>query len=929
MPDRYDNEDLLRRLLGHPHFASFKKVGADDWRDTSEKNPPLSLSTKGLFDHKSNTSTSLFNACRQRGLLDEPAPRSRQRSSKPKPTDTKTKNSETASKIWKDAAANSAQAPAEKYFTKHRKIPLSNYRDLLNSGIIRFVPRSEYPARAPMLVTRVHQPKSTKMAIHRIELGDDGAKLSKKMLGGTGVTMIPPLSGEAPDHVCVCEGLEDALSLRAAFRTSMFLVANTKGNLALVPQFLESHELPVTILSDHDANENPSENGQTDAAKLRKALIADGFNVTAQMPAIANDDANRALQDGRLNEWLESLEDVPEIEETGEDHHEPITVYWLRYDEKSDKYSILPAELVRAFLSDEPTVDLDDESTAKKALAAYVRTKTQLYPITSRELSDLVSLAKILRADEPWAPPQPLDALSDGRRPYPLDKLPSVVRSAIEDLEKFSQAPTELCAQVILSNAAFASQAVCNVKRPAPEEDIVCGINLNAVTIGESSERKSTADGAVSGYVSPEEERLRTEWETVYKRLKAAHDIWQIEVNGLKSQINKLRSNPNGFDEHELGNLEEKLRDAYQREPQSVPEDKEHFLPRLVVKNFSSQALARRLSACPSIFLNSSEGGQTLGAYSFQKDNLVNTLGDLNELFSSGTVRNDRMGDNSVHVEGGRLSINLMLQPVIAEPMFSDPKYLHSGFLARALIAYPQTRAGQRQMNPAAALQKDKTGLQSLNAFKNRCRNLLQCTRINAETKEITFSTLEMGEQAGRAWIEYYNELDRRTAPNGDLASARIVAGKSPEMAARIAACLHLVEHVVPPPQGLPDDAEPPHDFPLTIELPMIEAGITLARWYLDEFQRVLSGVGENQAVHDAKVLLKWLHEHPKAEDFRSGRSMDLRTLRQSGPRTSGCREKDPQRRDAALSVLINSGHIRMSEDAKRFKGNPLEFFKN
>jgi len=313
--ERYDNADLLQRLLGHSDFAHFKKNGADDWRDTSQKNPPLSLSSKGLYDHKSSTSTSLFNACKERDLLNDPAPRAKTKSSpKPKPAaDDKPDNSETAKKIWEDSAANSAQAPAEKYFTAHRKIPLSNYRDLLNS-IIRFVPRSEHPTRPAMLLTRVHQPKSTRVAIHRIELRDDGSKLNKKMLGGSGITQVPPLSGEKPDHVRVCEGLEDCLSLREMFPSAMFLVSNNKGNLKLVPPFLESKELPITILSDHDANENPSENGQTDAAKLRTALSADGFDVVARMPVTAGDDANQALQEDRLSEWLQSLEDVPEIE---------------------------------------------------------------------------------------------------------------------------------------------------------------------------------------------------------------------------------------------------------------------------------------------------------------------------------------------------------------------------------------------------------------------------------------------------------------------------------------------------------------------------------------------------------------------------------------------------------------------------------------
>ena len=69
--EKIPNEILLNRLLSHSDFAHFRKSGSDDWRDPNEKNPPLSLSTKGWCNHKTGASGSLCDLARERDLLNE------------------------------------------------------------------------------------------------------------------------------------------------------------------------------------------------------------------------------------------------------------------------------------------------------------------------------------------------------------------------------------------------------------------------------------------------------------------------------------------------------------------------------------------------------------------------------------------------------------------------------------------------------------------------------------------------------------------------------------------------------------------------------------------------------------------------------------------------------------------------------------------
>ena len=70
MSESIPNELLIKLLLEHPDFASFRKVGEDDWRDSSEKNPSFSLSSKGSYDFKSGNSVNIYELAKEKGILD-------------------------------------------------------------------------------------------------------------------------------------------------------------------------------------------------------------------------------------------------------------------------------------------------------------------------------------------------------------------------------------------------------------------------------------------------------------------------------------------------------------------------------------------------------------------------------------------------------------------------------------------------------------------------------------------------------------------------------------------------------------------------------------------------------------------------------------------------------------------------------------------
>ena len=121
------NKDLLDALLAGP-YSHFKKYGTDDWRNPNEKNSGFSISSKGwsingdkggiLHDLAVKHNLEIINEYHQTRIKDLP------------------QSIWDKSEVGKDLDSRSFKL-AKSYFTKHRKIPLEFYSDLLIKGLIR------------------------------------------------------------------------------------------------------------------------------------------------------------------------------------------------------------------------------------------------------------------------------------------------------------------------------------------------------------------------------------------------------------------------------------------------------------------------------------------------------------------------------------------------------------------------------------------------------------------------------------------------------------------------------------------------------------------------------------------------------------------------------------------------------------------------
>jgi hypothetical protein len=294
------NGTLLSLLLSHSDFSHFKQIANDDWRDSSKTNPSFSLSSKGWKDHKTGEGGSLFDLAKERNLL--------QKESIPSPSNTSKNTSETAKLIWNNSKKN--DAVLRSYFSDQRAIPFEQYSDLIESGIFLV---NEYNGQKSIVMKC--DSFSDKFVINRILLNDDCSKKDKRFLGGSGTLVLPAFNGQETKNFIVIEGIENALSLRNLFEEFAFIVSNTKNNFHLAKNLLD-HDSSVLILSDHDANETETENGQYYAERLLHSLIDSGINAKAMMPSQQNYDANMALLNDDIDRWISSLRDFQVVEKT-------------------------------------------------------------------------------------------------------------------------------------------------------------------------------------------------------------------------------------------------------------------------------------------------------------------------------------------------------------------------------------------------------------------------------------------------------------------------------------------------------------------------------------------------------------------------------------------------------------------------------------
>jgi putative DNA primase/helicase len=483
-----------------------------------------------------------------------------------------------------------------------------------------------------------------------------------------------------------------------------------------------------------------------------------------------------------------------------------------------------------------------------------------------------IATATVATSATDWQEPQAFDRESAPPEPYPLDTLPGPIGAAVREYQTYGQQPVALVASSALAGVSLAAQGLADVAR---DDQLTGPLSLNFLIIARSGERKTAADKAL-GAVFGEWERERADaLRDEIKRSRAGLDAWAAEQEGIKAAIKSAVRKTS----EDAGKLRQRLLEHSLQKPAEL------IAPRLRYEDVNPQSLAFMLATGhPSAALWSDEGGMVTGSLGMGKESLLGFMAGLNRLWDGGEIHHDRKQAQSVHLEGRRLTVSLMVQPMVLRELSQRSGGLTrgSGFLARYLVAAPLSTMGGR------LYQEPARGMTRLSAFHQRIRELLGANLPLDDQGRLCPPLLRLTAGAFGIWRDYHDEIERELRPLGDYATACDFAAKSAENAARIAGCLHVFLGA----QGaIPDDT--------------MQRATILARWYLREALRMLNVLDEPQAWTDARLLDAWLVE--------AGDS-PMRDVLRLGPSPL----RDKTRRNAAVHVLAELGRARVERDGKR-----------
>jgi hypothetical protein len=422
--------------------------------------------------------------------------------------------------------------------------------------------------------------------------------------------------------------------------------------------------------------------------------------------------------------------------------------------------------------------------------------------------------------------PRPLVREVEQPEPFPVDAL-GPLRSAVEAIQAHTQAPVAICAQSVLGAVALVTQAHADVVLPTSQTRPT---SLFLMTIAASGERKSAVDALALRPIYDREAELRDVYGKDMQDYAHAHGVWEVRQAEAKSE---LRSSKTKCGDAAVA-AEADLR-ALGTEPEPP------LAPILVCPEPTFEGYCKlTASGHPALGLFSAEGGSFVGGFGMSKDQKLKTAAGISNAWDGDPIKRVRAGDGAIVLAGRRLSMHLMLQPLVAEQMLDDELLVSQGLLSRLLVVAPISTAGTRffaEPPPRARADLDAYGLQ-LSQLIRQPLPLREGTRNELKPRQLPLS-----DEATRIWIDFHDHVEQHLRPDGAYAAIAGLANKAAEHAARLAATMTLWREVNGP----------------EICAETMANACKLMEYYLSEGLRLRSMAATNGLLRLAQRVLDWL----------------------------------------------------------------------
>lgn len=275
-----------------------------------------------------------------------------------------------------------------------------------------------------------------------------------------------------------------------------------------------------------------------------------------------------------------------------------------------------------------------------------------------------------------WEQPIPFEEVTLPQ--YPVDALPSRVRTYVEAVSETTQTPVDMAGTAALAVMASCMQGKYLVQAKA---DWTEPTNLYALMVAEPSERKSAITSLMVKPVNL--------YEMEYNKQHAA----ALEKNRMQKRILEKRQRA-VEDKVAKGNAEENELDSIVDE---IARFKELSPMQLYVDDVTPEKLISILAEHDGIAsVISAEGGifdQLAGGMYSKAVNI--------DVFLKGhagdTIRIDRIGRNSESIEAPALTMLLAVQPNVLSGLMQNNTFRGRGLTARFLYTIPESHVGSRK----------------------------------------------------------------------------------------------------------------------------------------------------------------------------------------------------------------------------------------
>jgi len=409
---------------------------------------------------------------------------------------------------------------------------------------------------------------------------------------------------------------------------------------------------------------------------------------------------------------------------------------------------------------------------------------------------------------------------------FPVETLPSWLRSFVEQEAEATQTPDDLAA--LQSLATCAATVAGNIEIEA-RRGWIEPLNIFTLVVLESANRKSTVVNETAKPLERYEADLLADMRDEIAAALSDKKILEARLEKAQKDCAKLNGDALYVRKEEAKAI------AIELENHVVP-----VAPRFFVDDVTAETLASKMAEQGGrMALFSAEGGifETMaGRYSNGAPNIdVYLKGHAGD-----SLRVDRR-DRSERIDRPALTIGLAVQSDVIRGLAQKPGFRGRGLLGRILYSLPLSRLGARKSRAEPLSEEVRRAYE---------RNLIRMVAINSKKQggKTEPIMIQLSREADGLLAQFQDEIEPQLAEGGDLASMSEWAGKLCGAVVRLAGILHVANYSHRAP-----------DIPSEVPAETFKRALAIGRYLIPHAQAAHAEMGADPLIEDAKYVLRWL----------------------------------------------------------------------